>query len=73
MSHWNYRVMRRQYKNDDDPVYTIHEVYYNDNGDVEGHTQDAVYAYGNTAEELKADLELMLLAFDKPVLEYSEE
>jgi undecaprenyl pyrophosphate synthase len=70
MSHWNYRVMRRHYKYADKLTYEIHEVYYDDSGNVQRHTLEASDPFGETVEELKEDIELMLLAFDKPVLEY---
>lgn len=61
-THWNYRVVSSE------DGYSIHEVYYKADGSIEAYTLNPVNSYGETAEELKADLEMMLAAFNKPVL-----
>jgi hypothetical protein len=72
MSHWNYRVVKRcSPDHPDEPAYQIHEVYYNDQGEPDAFTVDAVAPLGETPEELKADLQAMLRALDAPVLEYA--
>jgi hypothetical protein len=56
--------------------YGIHEVYYNesDRGNPNalpyGWSANARELASETKEDLKAELELMLKAFEKPVLEY---
>lgn len=66
MTTWNYRVMR----NGD--LFAIHEVYYDENGKVEGYTQNPVCPSGESLEELKGDIEYYLEALNKPVLEYKD-
>ena len=69
---WNHRVVRRSYTHADgyvEDTYQIHEAYY----DVEPKlllTISGVSAIGNTVQELREDLERMLKALDKPVLDY---
>jgi hypothetical protein len=73
--HWNHRVVRHHTKNimgDPDVGYAIHEVYYDDDGSIRGMTQDAVSPYGDTPEELKDDLERMLEAISKPILDFDD-
>lgn len=66
---WNYRVMKREYP-DKRYSYAIYEVYYNEAGKAEMQSVDPMYIYGETLEELKADLQLYMKALDKPVLSY---
>jgi hypothetical protein len=68
VSHWNYRVIR--YDNDEynvDPYFSIHEVYYHENGELSW-SVNSIKPQGESPEELRADLELMLKALDKPVM-----
>jgi hypothetical protein len=50
--------------------YGIYEVYYTGMGKIENWTEDAVEPFGETVKELKKDLERMLKACDKKVLDY---
>ncbi len=52
--------------------YQIHEVYYNNENEIEKITLDAMYPYGETVEELKKDIEMMIEAFNKPSLNMEE-
>ena len=70
---WNNRVMRRECKGYDEEWFEIHEVYYDDNDEVEGYTKDAIAPGGHSIEELRRELERMLACLDKPVLDYEEE
>ncbi len=86
MSTWNYRVMkhkvdlstlsdslRKLLENQNDNYwYGIHEVYYNEAGEVDGWTDYEIPPFGETPEELKQCFELMSLAFDKEVLDYEK-
>ena len=58
MGHWNYRVIKCD--TDENIVYRIHEVYYNDNGEIEGFIEDPVHASGESFEELLSDLDMMI-------------
>ena len=66
---WNYRVMKHK---DEVPYYHIHEVFYNEDGSVMACSEYQCSPFGETAEELKADFELMAGAFERPVLSYEE-
>lgn len=63
---WEYRVIEH------DGMFTIHEVYYNDKGDVISISQDPMGPSGDTLEELKSDMEYFLEALDMPVLKKEE-
>lgn len=63
---WNYRVMKR-IKNDE-TIFFVTEVYYQDNGSVIGWTEGKD-AWGENLEELRNSLTWMLEALDKPVLD----
>jgi hypothetical protein len=52
--------------------FEIHEVYYDETGRVDGITAFASAPMGNTVEELREELQMMLRALDAPVLEYDE-
>lgn len=59
---WNYRVIEH------DRFFAIHEVYYNDKGDITAISEDPMEPSGQTLEELKGDLEYFLQALNKLVL-----
>lgn len=70
MSHWNYRIMKRTINGE--TGYTLHEVYYNDAGEIEGYTEDPIAPFGTDIEDLRINIWQMRQAFDKPVLEYEK-
>ncbi|MBM4055739.1 MAG: hypothetical protein FJ264_13975 [Planctomycetes bacterium] len=63
---WNYRVIA------DKEVFRIHEVYYNDAGDITAISEDPIVPEGETLEELKGDLEYYFAALKSPVLKKDE-
>jgi len=63
---WNYRVMKR-ISNEED-IFFITEVYYQDDGSVIGWTEGKD-AWGENPDELRQALTWMLEALDKPVLD----
>lgn len=65
MGTWNYRV----FKEPEDGSLTIHEVYYNDDGSMNGWTATPVNPVGDTPDELMSTLVLMREALARPVLE----
>ena len=74
MATWSYRVVERIAKRthtDDAIWHEIVEIYYNDEGKIVGST-DAVSPAGDTVEDLRQDLELMLRATNKPVISHEE-
>ena len=72
MSHWNYRVIRNRHTETDSVTYQVHEVYYREDGGIEGWTQDPVAPLGETAKELREDIRYFLHAFRCPILEVRE-
>ena len=70
MASWNYRVIRSV--EGGEPVYKIHEVYYDDNGHIEAWTEEPVLPYGEDLHELREDIHYFLQAFRQPVLEVSQ-
>lgn len=82
MSTWNHRVMRHKYASPEsgetEVMLAIHEVYYKDKSrddrkvtaDDVGYTENPVSVTGESIEDLRETLQLMLKALDKPVLEY---
>lgn len=71
MSHWNYRVIRQVAG--EEILWGIHEVYYAEDGHIEGWTTNAIDPRGNTLEELAADLTMMQRALTEPVLTVAED
>ena len=67
---WNHRVMK--HKDGEDDFFQIHEVYYTEDGEVDGYTLNGVAAGGNTLDELRSELQRMLDSLDKEVLIYEE-
>jgi len=69
MSSWNYRVIRKPTPDTDSVVHQIHEVYYREDGAIEGWTAEPVTPLGESVEELREDIRYFLQAFRRPVLE----
>ena len=63
---WNYRVI------EDKEKFRIHEVYYNDAGEITAISEDPIVPEGETIEELKDDLEYYFAALKSPVLKKDE-
>lgn len=59
---WNYRVIK------DKENYTIHEVYYNEDGSIWAYGYNQAVLTENNPEELKKSLESMLDSFQKEIL-----
>jgi len=68
MGHWNYRAVARYAT--DKPYYTIRECFYNECDDriPRSWSERDSIPFGDSLDELKEDLNMMLLAFNKPVL-----
>ena len=71
---WNYRVVKEECQGSTTgELLRIKEAYYDeDKKNPSSLTVEAVYAQGETLEELKEDFNLMLKAFDKPVIKDEE-
>lgn len=68
---WDYRIMRRV--ENGEPVFGIHEVFYDDDGRVERWTESPVAPDGEGAaslDELRRDFEAQRRAFDLPPLDF---
>ncbi len=72
MSHWHYRVIRKHHPETDSVTYHVHEVYYQEDGSIDGWTQESVAPLGETVEELREDIRYFLQAFRCPILEEKE-
>ena len=67
---WNYRVVRRRRVSHDE--CSVHEVYYDDAGDISSWTENPIIPAGETLEELKEDFSKQLRALELPVLDYDD-
>jgi hypothetical protein len=63
MRHWNYRVLKK------DGVLGIHAVYYDENGKVEGWSENSFSPVAEHHDELKINLELMLESLEKDTID----
>ena len=66
---WNHRVIRNVV--DGEETFTIHEVYYREDGYPESVTENPVPAFGTNVEELTHNLVHMMSALTKPVLDFT--
>jgi len=69
---WNHRVL---WVEDDSGggIYRIHEVYYAEDGRIEGWTAGPVEPLGESLSELREEIRYFLTALRRPVLEEVEE
>lgn len=67
---WNYRVIRHRQASiaASGDAYTIHEVFYDKRGKIDGWS-DAMHPLGETISELRSDMRYMSKALKLPVLE----
>jgi hypothetical protein len=75
MMTWNHRVVKYKTRNlfgDPDVGYAIHEVFYDNDGNVQGMTANAVSPWGDTKDELRLELLRMIEALEKPDLDYDD-
>ena len=66
MGYWTYRVVKKYFPETDKHLFTVHEAHYYDDGHY-AYTHSGVYPSGESLEELREDINRMLLALDKPV------
>lgn len=67
---WNYRVVKRVFENE--KQFAIHEVYYNDDGEITMFSSAPIFICGDSLKTLSKDLKLYIKAFKKPVLSYKK-
>ena len=60
---WNNRIVK--HKKDDAVWYSVHEVFYNENGGITGYTEDPTDLHGLTVEEVKSQLEMITKDIEK--------
>ena len=70
MSHWNYRLVK--YK-DEREGYGIHEVYYDDKGDIDAWEDMPADLVGDSPEEMVTALGLMLASIQKRKILHEED
>ena len=71
---WNYRAVKTVTKiplGDTDISYGIHEVYYDDNGDIVNISESLAHPISDDLEGLKWNLERMMEACNKPIIDYN--
>jgi len=61
MMTWNYRIIHH---NEDESYYGLHEVYYDENGAIDGWTEDALIV-GDTKDEILETLAMMKSDIEK--------
>ena len=67
---WNYRILKRRYG--EDVSYGVYEVYYDDEGRVVACSEWPLEPFGETFDDLAADLQLFAAAATRPALDYDE-
>ena len=73
---WNYRVLYIPENKDDifgENSFSIREVFYNEEGEIEFWSEDNVAPTGTDFEELADDFDLMAEAFERPILMLTED
>ena len=67
---WNYRVIEKEVHHIEgtDLLYEIYEVYYSEDGSIEGWTESEVSPSGSDLEELQSDIAHFQNAFSRPTL-----
>ncbi len=71
---WSYRVIKTVTKiplGNIDISYGIHEVYYDENGDIVNISESLAHPLSDDLEGLKWSLERMMEACNKPVIDYN--
>jgi hypothetical protein len=63
MGHWNYRILKKA------GLFAIHSVYYDDEGEIRGWSENPDPVIDEDIEYLKTQLALMLEATGKEILE----
>lgn len=81
MSYWNYRVIEKNITNKvdcssieyDTTTYEIHEVYYDEGGNITMWSAESISPYGEgCVKDLEVDIKFMLEACSKPILKESD-
>jgi len=71
MGHWNYRVVRKVV--DDEVIFGIHESYYDNDGNLEGITENPISIYAEeNLENLAKEMGYIVQALEADVIKYEE-
>lgn len=73
---WNHRVFRRTYnlgQGTEETVLEIHEVHYDENGEIHGITENPTHILCDDVEGLRWTLEKMMESLNKPILDWSDD
>jgi hypothetical protein len=70
MTHWNHRVVKKEYPESAEAYteYSIREVFYNEDGSIYAYTENPMETCEGSLEELREYLMRCLKALDKPIL-----
>ena len=71
MSHWNHRVFKETLADGGD-WYTVREVFYNEDGSIYAHTEEAADISGRSIKEIREYTQWVLDCLDKPILVVGE-
>ena len=70
---WNHRVVRRFYPNthmDDSMLYEIYEVYYKEDGTIDGITEEPIRIREESIDDLRKTMERLTQCLTKPIINY---
>jgi hypothetical protein len=60
---WNNRII--QHEKDGTVYYSVHEVFYSKNGGINGYTEEPITILGETVEDVKTQLEMIMTDIEK--------
>ena len=60
---WNNRIVKHE--KDDEVWYSVHEVFYSEGGGINGYTEDPITILGETVEDVKSQLKMMMKDIEK--------
>ena len=60
---WNNRIVKHE--KDDTVWYSVHEVFYNENGGINGYTEDPITVLGETVEDVILQLQMIMKDIEK--------
>lgn len=72
MSYWNYRICKQRTMNPDEDLFAIHEVYYEKNGNIYLIADEPARVWGESPEDLKNNLAMLLEAFQQQIIDLDE-
>lgn len=70
---WNHRVVRRFYPNthmDDSMLYEIYEVYYKEDGTIDGITEEPIRIREESMDDLRKTVERLTKCLTQPIIDY---